>query len=170
VTAEHQTLTIRQMTEDDIDGLASVLGCARRGIEIRYREQVEGKREVFVGDVDQMAVSSVSINIHSDVPGSLHLFALDVAPAFQRRGFGTALIETVERQASLRRLDGVWLDVGIDNPDAMRLYERLGYRREGAVVVNRWSYVDERGEQKNVGEPCYRMFKRSGPPANDAQT
>lgn len=90
------------MTEDDIDALASALGWARRGIEIRYREQVEGKREVFVGDVDQMAVSSVSINIHSDVPGLLHLFALDVAPTFRRGGIGTALIEMVERQASLR--------------------------------------------------------------------
>jgi len=148
------------MTEPDIDGLVASLGWPRRGIESRYGEQADGKREVLVGQFDGRAVGNISLNEHPDLPGMLHLFALDVASAYRRRGIGTALIEAVERQASRRRLDGVWLDVAIDNEDAMRLYERLGYSREGPTVVNHWSYVDGGGTQQNVEETCYRMFKR----------
>jgi len=147
------------MTEADIDRLASALGWPARGIENRYREQVEGKREVLVAEVERTPVGSVSINTNPDVSGLLHLFALDVAAAFRRRGIGAALIETVERESSLRILDGVWLDVAIDNKDARRLYERLGYSREGPIVVNRWSHLDEDGSQRTVEETCYRMFK-----------
>jgi ribosomal protein S18 acetylase RimI-like enzyme len=122
------------------------------------------KREVLVAKLDSAPVGSVSINQHDAMPGLLHLFALDVASPFQRRGIGAALVETVERQAPLRQLDGVWLDVAIDNTDAMRLYERLGYRREGSTVVNRWSYIDEQGAQREMAETCFRMFKRFDPP------
>lgn len=147
------------MADADIDRLASALCWPTRPIKSRYREQVEGKRDVLVAELDSDSVGNVSINQHDIVAGLLHLFALDVAPARQRRGIGSALINAVEREASLRRLAGVWLDVAIDNIDAMRLYERLGYRR-CAAVVNRWSYVDEHGVHKDVAEMCYRMFKR----------
>ena len=159
MTADLRTLTIRQMTASDVGPLATALGWPTRGIESRYKEQAEGKREVLVAVVEGTPIGSVSINVRPDVPGLTHLFALDVAPAFHRRGIGTALIGAVERSARARRLDGVWLDVAVDNMDAMRLYERLGYRR-CAAVVNRWSHLDEHGVQKEVAEMCYRMFKR----------
>ena len=148
------------MTEADVDSLASGLGWPRAGLERRYCEQVEGKREVLVAQLDGRAVGTVSLNEHADLPRTLHLFALDVASAYRDGGIGTALIRAVEREAAGRGLAGVWLDVAIDNPDAMRLYERLGYRREGPIVVNRWSYVDENGTQQNRVETCYRMLKR----------
>jgi len=160
VTAQTQYLTIREMTEPDIDGLATSLGWPRAGLESRFREQVEGKRDVFVARLDGDAVASVSLNEHPDLPGIIHLFALDVGSSYRRRGIGAVLIQAVEREAARRRLDGVWLDVAVDNEDAMRLYERLGYRREGPTVVNCWSHIDEDGTQQNVEETCYRMFKR----------
>ena len=148
------------MTEADVDSLADGLGWPRAGLERRYRDQLEGKREVLVAQLDGSAVGNVSLNEHADQPLMLHLFALDVASAQRQKGVGAALIRAVEREAAGRRLAGVWLDVAIDNPDAMRLYERLGYRREGPIVVNRWSYVDQNGTQQNRVETCYRMLKR----------
>jgi RimJ/RimL family protein N-acetyltransferase len=58
------------------------------------------------------------------VPTRSHL---EVLGPFQRRGIGTALIrwgEDTARQLGHRRLA---IGVGVDNPSARRLYERLGY-------------------------------------------
>ena len=160
MTAEVRTLTIRKMTERDIEPLASAFAWPTRGIESRYRDQEDGKRQVFVAELEATPVGSVSINQHDGPPELLHLFALDVAPQFQKRGFGSALIGGVERIAAERKLSGVWLDVAVDNTNARRLYERVGYHREGPVVINRWQYIDEQGVQQQAEETCYRMFKR----------
>jgi ribosomal protein S18 acetylase RimI-like enzyme len=160
VTADLRTLAIRQMTEADVLPLASALGWPARGIQSRYQDQQDGKREVFVAELEGSPVGSVSINQRDGPPELLHLFALDVAPQFRNRGFGTALVRAVERIAAERKLSGVWLDVAVDNTNARRLYERVGYHREGPVVINRWQYIDEQGVQQQAEETCYRMFKR----------
>jgi ribosomal protein S18 acetylase RimI-like enzyme len=148
------------MTETDVELLASAFGWPPHGIQRRFQEQLDGKREAFVAALEDNPVGSVSTNLHSDVPALLHLFALDVASRFRNLGLGTALIQWVERIAVERGLDGVWLDVAVDNANAKRLYERLGYRQEGPTVLNRWSYVDEDGTQREAEETCYRMYKR----------
>jgi ribosomal protein S18 acetylase RimI-like enzyme len=71
----------------------------------------------------------------------LRLFALDVGLRFRGRGIGTALIEAVERRARRQGLRGVNLEVGVDNGDAIRLYERLGYRRRGSPVAGESSWI-----------------------------
>jgi ribosomal protein S18 acetylase RimI-like enzyme len=111
-----------------------------------------------VAEAGGLPVGCVSVNEDDAVPGLLHLFALDVAPSFQRRGVGTALIRRIESEAEQRPFEGIWLDVEITNEDARRLYERLGFQREEGIVVNRYTSLTS-GE--SVEETCYRMFKRS---------
>ena len=87
------------------------------------------------------AVGSVGIGGgRHQSPGSLRLFAfdvgaLDVGPAFQRKGVGTALIKAVEAIAATRDVAEINLEVTIDNKDAIRLYGRLGYRICGDPVM-----------------------------------
>jgi ribosomal protein S18 acetylase RimI-like enzyme len=62
--------------------------------------------------------------------GGLELNGIQLLPRFQRRGIGTAVVEGLKTQAAAA---GVPLDLGVekDNPDARRLYERLGFLHTG---------------------------------------
>jgi ribosomal protein S18 acetylase RimI-like enzyme len=154
-------LLIRPMTANDIGPLAAVLGWPEYGLRHRWQEQLDGKREAFVAELDGTPVGSVSINEEPEVVGFLHLFALDVASRYQRRGIGTRLIAQVEAEAAERGHIGVYLDVGVQNPDARRLYERLGYVAEGEPCERGWRRPNPDGTPGNyVSEIVQRMFKR----------
>lgn len=60
----------------------------------------------------------------------IELSGIQLLPAFQRHGIGTAIIEGLKAQAAAAGMP-VDLDVGKDNPDARKLYERLGFVRVG---------------------------------------
>jgi ribosomal protein S18 acetylase RimI-like enzyme len=75
---------------------------------------------------------------------------LHVDASFRRRGIGTALIAAAEDAA--RPHDRIGLGVGDDNPDALRLYERLGYRPTGHSETYTYEYVDDEGERGSATE------------------
>jgi ribosomal protein S18 acetylase RimI-like enzyme len=77
---------------------------------------------------------------------------------FQRRGLGTALIREAEQYLIERNYDSVSIAAAKDNPDARRLYERLGYRVY-TEDSGRWSYTDHEGRTRHVYEPCYMLEK-----------
>ena len=60
-----------------------------------------------------------------------------------------------------RRFQELTLNVARDNPGAIRLYKRLGYRilKE---IPGRWSYYDDQGRLQRVSEPGYRLIKELG--------
>jgi ribosomal protein S18 acetylase RimI-like enzyme len=60
-------------------------------------------------------------------PGSLYVHDLQVEPAHQGRGIGTAVVELVIALGAGRALP-VDLSVLLANPRARELYERLGFR------------------------------------------
>jgi GNAT superfamily N-acetyltransferase len=152
---------IREMRGEDIEPLAEALDWPWRGIDRRWQELVAGYREMFVADIDGRPVGSVSINEREERPGMLHLFALDVAPPLRNRGIGTQLIAYVEQEAKRRGHAGVYLEVGVENHGARRLYERLGYMQDGRPFPNSWHRYDEDGNllEELVEEVC-RMIKR----------
>jgi ribosomal protein S18 acetylase RimI-like enzyme len=59
-------------------------------------------------------------------PDALYIHELQIAPAFQSRGLGTAVVETIIERAAHRGLP-VDLSVVPANSRAMHLYERLGF-------------------------------------------
>ena len=76
---------------------------------------------------------------------------LEVAPGWQGQGIGTRLVRAAEDAARRRGFDRIVLGVGVDNPDAKRLYERLGYvdweQRSGGRPMDRtgWGWRDPGG-------------------------
>jgi hypothetical protein len=52
----------------------------------------------------------------------------------------------------------VTIAVAKDNPNARRLYERLGYR-VFAEDAGCWSFMDPDGQWQRVTEPCYVLEK-----------
>ncbi|WP_233840255.1 GNAT family N-acetyltransferase [Dyella sp. 2HG41-7] len=57
------------------------------------------------------------------------LYSIASLPEARGKGVGTALIEAAEMAAQQRHCDALRLEVRTDNDSAIRLYERLGYRR-----------------------------------------
>jgi ribosomal-protein-alanine N-acetyltransferase len=78
-----------------------------------------------------------------------HIVSIAVLPGYRRRGIGTALMKAALR--SLRETYGceeVYLEVRVSNTPAIRLYEKLGFRRVRVIPMY---YLD--------GEDAYVMAK-----------
>ena len=67
-------------------------------------------------------------------PGAGVIWQLAVRPLLQGLGIGSALIADLEQRLRRRRLAEARLSIEHDNPDAARLYRRLGYRVCGSAV------------------------------------
>ena len=61
----------------------------------------------------------------------MHLLNLTVAPAWQRCGIGSALLDELVQQCRERRAGQLWLEVRASNAGARALYERYGFRHIG---------------------------------------
>ena len=98
----------------------------------------------------------------ADGHSSAYIYSFRVRPPYRGTGIGTLLLKTAETDVGKRGYQWITLNVGRDNPDARRLYERLGY-----IVVadepGRWSYLDHNGHRRHVHEPSWRMEKELSP-------
>ena len=57
------------------------------------------------------------------------LLAMSVARAYRRRGIGRALLEELSRWAANHGVTRLELEAFSNNPEAIRLYERVGFRQ-----------------------------------------
>lgn len=162
MTSVVSSLTIRLLEERDLEPLARTLRLSLHHIQGRWRERLAGERTMLVAELDGETLGSVSFDERAEFPGLLYLFALAIVESFQRQGIGSRLIAGVEEEARRRGLEGVCLAVAIDNEDAIRLYERLGYRRTGVPFTSRYTWYGPDGETREIAERCCRMLKRFG--------
>jgi ribosomal-protein-alanine N-acetyltransferase len=61
------------------------------------------------------------------------IYTLDVDPVYRRRGIGTMLIRALEERLCARGAARARLEAALDNPEALALYRKLGYRESGLV-------------------------------------
>ena len=138
---------VRPAALDDVDFLAEVLYAASsppptvgidhpdaaswvEGARKNATEEVLGKvadssTYVILADGERVGRLRVVRTIDQHMIGGIQIL-----PAYQRKGVGTTIITALLREA---RDSGVplVLDVSRHNPDAERLYTRLGFRRTG---------------------------------------
>jgi ribosomal-protein-alanine N-acetyltransferase len=76
--------------------------------------------------------------------GEAHLLNLSVAPAWQRKGHGSALLREASAIARLRGARGIFLEVRPSNAGAQALYTRFGFRK---VAVRRGYYPAHSGRE-----------------------
>ena len=153
---------MRRALEGDIPQLISALApdVSAAQIRSRFQEHCDGYREMLVAESNCNVVGTVSLSGHGfQIPGSLRMLALDVGPAYRRQGIGTILMEYVEARARHEGYDKVNLEVALDNGDAIRLYERLGYFRKGEPFTDRWTLLTEDGRHEQVEERSWVMVK-----------
>ena len=74
-----------------------------------------------------IAIGFLSVRIEADTPCALHVGDVQIEPAQQNHGAGTATLYMVEKVARARGLSELTLHVFRDNP-ALALYERCGYQ------------------------------------------
>ena len=96
----------------------------------------DGDRPVGAGQLD----------LRGDVP---ELRNLRVDAAERGRGIGTAIVRAAEERVAPGRLA---VGVGLDNPRARALYERLGYRGTGETTTTTYAYVDDAGVTRQATE------------------
>jgi ribosomal-protein-alanine N-acetyltransferase len=76
--------------------------------------------------------------------GEAHLLNLSVAPAWQRKGHGSALLREASAIARLRGARGIFLEVRPSNAGAQALYTRFGFRK---IAVRRGYYPAHSGRE-----------------------
>ncbi len=129
-----------------------------------FRDQQAGKRLMLVAASHDFPIGMVFIQFQSserkvaDGCTRAYLYSLRVMEMFRGKGIGTRLIQEAEGLIQDRDFQWATIAVAKDNHNARRLYERLGYRifRDDP---GQWSYLDYRGQVRNVNEPCWLLQK-----------
>jgi GNAT superfamily N-acetyltransferase len=132
---------IRPANAEDVGFLADVVVEATRAQgrlpndfdESQWRSRfTEWTEEQVRGDVADSATSVVEVDNQragrlriTRTADYIELSGIQLIPEIQRHGIGTAIIEDLKAQAAAA---GIPLELGVekDNPEARKLYERLG--------------------------------------------
>ena len=145
-------VVVRQCTKADLKKLvAREPSKARQYFEkSRYKQQKKGACLLLLawhgGEIVgrttlrlRPTYANVRVEHGDDFP---EINALDAWPPGQ--GIGSQIIAACERIAAERGATRIGIAVDDTNPDARRLYERVGYAPWGEVV-DEWGEVDDRG-------------------------
>ncbi|MFI5697431.1 GNAT family N-acetyltransferase [Kribbella sp. NPDC051586] len=111
----------------------------RTGFEEWSRDSIDDPTtELNVIELDGRRVGRLRI---SRTPEAVELNGVQIHPDAQNRGIGTAIITALQSEATARDVP-LQLHVERDNPNARRLYDRLGFVKtgeDGAEDVMQWT-------------------------------
>jgi len=127
-------LHIRRATPADLDALVALERAAFTTDHLsprQYRTHLRSSSAIVLAAVDAprlLGKAVVFFRRNSDIA---RLYSIAVADAARGRGIGEALLKAAETAARRHGAQRMRLEVRQDNGAAIRLYERLGYRRFG---------------------------------------
>jgi GNAT superfamily N-acetyltransferase len=161
-------LEIRPGSAADLEALVAVLGQRRYFTDQLVRQQGDDGVLLVawldgspVGDGFLARTATEEPELRRHLLGVPRLDHLEVLEPLWRRGVGTALIRASEDTARRLGHKQLALAVGIDNPGAQRLYERLGYVDWGhGTIVGTWAEHDHDGPPVTQSETCNVLLKR----------
>jgi GNAT superfamily N-acetyltransferase len=161
-------LEIRPAAAHDAEALiaAEQSAAAREHLRERWAKQCRGEalfllahhREAVVGHTLLLRESKYAAVRAAHRPAEINALSAYVRGA----GIGTAIIAAAEAIVADWGRDTIGLAVGRDNPDARRLYERLGYREwTGGGVLDEWTEKDADGTVLHAHrDSCDYLLKR----------
>ncbi|MFN4002187.1 GNAT family N-acetyltransferase [Microcella sp.] len=124
------------------------------------RQQAD-ETDFLVAEVDGTIVGSGELT--TTEPAELK--SLWVEPSARGHRVGSAIVRACEVLVVDRGVvgpDGRWrlvMGVGLDNPRAAVLYERLGFQRTGAISTTTYDYVDDEGVNRTATETDEELIK-----------
>jgi len=157
---------IRPGTEDDLAALEWEGEYARYRAVYRaaWNDVRRGERAILVAEAEGRIVGQIFVHFTSPwpIPGSDrsagYLYAFRVRPSHRGRGIGRSLLAEAEATLAAAGVGHAVIAVAKANPDARRLYERMGYAWL-AEDPGTWSYRDEGGRSRTVIEPADLLLK-----------
>ena len=160
-------VSIRQATKDDLPNLEwnGEYTHFRRLYADTYLSVQQAKAVMWIAELNGSGLIGqcfVSLNGNrqelADGTTRAYIYGFRVQPRYQNQGIGTLMMQTIESDLKQRGFQQIILNVGQDNHEAKRFYERLQYSIIG-VDPGRWSYIDDKGKRIDVHEPAWRMIK-----------
>jgi len=154
-------VTIRECRESDLLNLEwfGLHTPAREIITNAFQRQQKGEVIMLVTETNRFPIGQVWIDLTKRRENAIgFLWALRVMIPFQNLGIGTRLIVSAERLLKERGFHISEISVGKDNPDARRLYERLGYHtvRDN---IEEWQYTPPNGTLVTVRDDQWILHK-----------
>lgn len=149
------TIRIRRATLADLDALVALEQASFTTDHLsrrQYRHHLRSATAIVLAVVeagDLLGKAVVFVRRDSVIA---RLYSIAIAGAARGRGFAATLLSAAERAARKQGARCMRLEVRQDNAAAIRLYERLGYRRFGA----RARYYED-------GADAWRYEKTLGP-------
>lgn len=98
----------------------------------QYRHHIDSESARVLAAVDANGLLGKAVVFFRQNTDIARLYSIAVADVARGRGVGEALVRAIEHAAWGRGCMRLRLEVRQDNAGAIRLYERLGYRRFGA--------------------------------------
>lgn len=161
-------LTVRHLMESDLPNLEwdGEYAHFRRIFKDAYDHFEKGEAVLWVGQlpsegiVAQLFVQLISTRSDlADGTTRAYIYGFRVRHPYRRAGVGTRMIQTAEADLRRRGFRYLVLMVARDNREALRLYQRLGFRVVSAEP-GIWSYIDHLGRRQHVSEPAWLMEKK----------
>lgn len=161
---------IRPCTQHDLEALRSRWPTPGKVHEAHYAQQAVGRVTYLVAWRGDDPLGSgvvqwggcIGPNAQETFPEAVELNHLQVRSEYRGQGVGSRLINAAEelvRQAGRRQ---VGVGVAEDNPDAERLYVRLGYRKTGVFDVTEYDWVTGEGRLQHEVERDQLLLKVIG--------
>ncbi len=158
---------IRYLTQEDLPALEweGEYTHFRRLYQDIYQSARRGEAILWVADLNRVGIiGQLFVQLNSarselaDGVSRAYIYGFRIRPEYRNQGLGTHMLAVVERDLVKRGYRWAVLNVNRDNPDARRLYERLGYQIV-AMEAGHWTFLDEKGVRREVNEPAWRMEK-----------
>jgi [ribosomal protein S18]-alanine N-acetyltransferase len=144
-----KSFRIRRASRDDLDALVALEHAVFSGDRMSRRQHARHLRSasalVLVAERSRQLLAHALVFFRRDTLIA-RLYSIAVATPARGMGLGPALLASAERFARSRGCTRMRLEVRQDNPAAINLYERHGYRRFGAHQgyyedgVHAWRY------------------------------
>lgn len=162
--------TIRPLSQSEIPLLDAHLDVDRLAgrHDDRFAQQRDGSLTYLIAWLDGIPIGHTMVRwtgatdayVADRISDCAHVEDLFVMPHLRSLGIGARILAVAERLAISRDFMRIGLAVGIDNPRARALYERLGYADTGfgAFQIG-GAFHDRHGIRRKWREVCEYLVK-----------
>lgn len=147
-------LEVRRLEATDLERTEAREPSGQGFVRAMWGLQQRGESVLVVAWSDGVPVGAAQLDLRTD---PFEVKNLHVDEHARGQSIGTALMAEVERLAT--PTSRLAVGVGVDNPRARALYERLGYRSTGQESTTTYEYVDAHGVRRTATETDVLLVK-----------